>query len=119
MMVMMMMAVVVALKAAILDLTAGTVVKTTTTTIAAAITENSNNSNNENLKPKKSCLRRSRRCLRDFYDSSLKHTHLFCGHTFLGEQQQAARKQVTLWALDVCSLLFCCSGGGVGYSLTV
>lgn len=117
MMVMMMMAVVVALKAAILDLTAGTVVKATTTT-TTAITENSNNNNNANLKPKKSCLRRSRRSLRDFYDSSLKHTHLFCGHTFLGEQQQAARKQVTLWALDVCSLLFCCSGG-VGYSLTV
>lgn len=106
-MMMMMMAVVVALKAAILDLTAGTVVKAKTTT--TAITENSNNSNNANLKPKKSYLRRSRRCLRDFYDSSLKHTHLFCGHTFLGEQQQAARKQVTLWALDVCSLLLFCA----------
>lgn len=104
---MVMMMVVVALKAAILDLTAGTVVKATTTT-TTAITGNSNNSNNENLKPKKSCLRRSRR-LRDFYDSSLKHTHLFCGHTFLGEQQQAAQKQVTLWALDVCSLLLFCA----------
>lgn len=110
----MVMMMVVALKAAILDLTAGTVVKaTTTTTTTAAITGNSNN-NNENLKPKMSCLRRSRR-LRDFYDSSLKHSLILRARSSGNSSRQHENK--SLWALDVCSLLFSC--GGVDYSLTV